>query len=79
MRVCRILIVATLALLVATTASALITVTYRFPTQSYLEIGETFGVEVWLGYDGSPTGLTNIYTSTSWNPNLWSLVGTSGT
>jgi hypothetical protein len=78
MRLFKTLFIAAIAVFVATTASALITVTHTNDAAGPLNIGDTFVVDITVGYDGNPAGLTGIFTSAGWDPAELSLVGTTG-
>lgn len=77
MRLFKTLLIAAIAVFVATSASALVSVTHTSNAAGPLLIGETFEVEVSVGYNGDPAGLTGLFVSAGWDPTQLQLVGTN--
>jgi len=79
MRLFKTLLIAAIAVFVATTASALVTVTHTNDSGgAALNVGDTFVVDITVGYDGNPAGLTGLFTSAGWDPAELTLLGTTG-
>lgn len=78
MRLFKTMFVAAIAVFMATSASALVSITYSTDQVLPLNIGESFDVDITVGYDGNPAQVTAIAASMQWDPAQLQLVGAVG-
>jgi hypothetical protein len=63
------------SMFLASAAQAVVTVTHTSTATGTLTVGQSFSVDVVLGYDGTPT-LTGVFVSAGWDPAQLSLTNT---
>jgi hypothetical protein len=70
----RLAICCAIALFAASTAQAVVTINLTNDAAGTVPVGGTFAVDVAVAYDGSPVGLTGVFTSVGWDPAELSFV-----
>ena len=56
------------AVSIATSAAALVSIDPVASTAGPVSVGGTFSVDVFASFDGTPSNLTGIFTSSKWDP-----------